>query len=79
MSQEGIGASQKGCMLREPCDNVTAYLKHEGASQSEHAPRRADMTKRVHIALHSRELRTSHIRIKLELWKDFLAGHAQWV
>ena len=48
MSQEGIGASQKGCMLREPCDNVTAYLKHESASQSEHAPRRADMTKISH-------------------------------
>ena len=27
LSQEGIGASHNGCMLREPCDSVTAYLK----------------------------------------------------
>lgn len=27
MSQEGIEASHNSCMLREPCDSVTAYLK----------------------------------------------------
>lgn len=60
MSQEGIGASQKGCMLREPCDNVTAYMKHKGASQSEHAPRRADMTKSSHSLAVSRTACFAH-------------------
>ena len=36
------------------------------------------MTKRVYTALHFRELRAMHIKIKLELWKDFLEVHAQW-